>query len=402
VLLKQPNHLGGGDNTPHINLPMIIFHQLIFTCCLTLLSTQVGVSQKVFRIEIFCYDSAITKNLSVEYDNGKTTKACASSFLKGHLTISDSFYALKAMITISKIDNNQKYSNSYFISEKPAKFTYKSFDSSNNKLVLENFNAIDLGAAGENSLKQYTSKEESDVSEFFMKNGSKVGRNDSAAVVESNVKISAIIKKRLKFVEKNNSSYYSFYYFRKNLIGNLILSPDSLLNIYNNTFPSVYRNSFEGDEIVKFLKGRLLSSIKHSISPDFSTLDINGKKIDLKKFKGKYVLLSFWATWCSPCVAELPAIREIRKSTSDKKLEIISISYDTDKELFRKGIKNYEMNWVNIFYDEDISKKYGVSSLPMLFLIDDTGRVVYSRKTDETEYTKLAVLRKIINNANLK
>ena len=95
-------------------------------------------------------------------------------------------------------------------------------------------------------------------------------------------------------------------------------------------------------------------------------------------------------------------MREIRKKTSDTKLEIISISYDTDKELFVKGIKKYEMNWVNIFYDEDISKKFGVSSLPMLFLIDDKGRVVYSRKSDETSYTKLGVLRKIIDRANLQ
>ena len=375
---------------------------LIFCFSLFFLAAQSVFSQKIFRVNILCPDATISKNLIVEYDNGKTTKTIRQKFVNGHLTLTDTFYAFKAMITISKSDSNQRFSNSFFVNELPATFAYKSIDSSRKKLVFENTNALDLGDAGENELKKYTSKEELDVSEYFRKNGSKVAGNDSVAVAESNVKISAIINKRLEFVLLNNSSYFSFYYFRKNLIGNLILPPDSILKLYNTTFPKAFRKSFEGDEIVKFLNGRLLSAAKHSISPDFSTVDINGKKIELHKMRGKFVLISFWATWCSPCVAELPAMREIRNITSDTKLEIISISYDTDKELFLKGIKKYEMNWVNIFYDEDISKKFGVSSLPMLFLIDDKGRVVYSRKSDETSYTKLGVLRKIIDRANLQ
>ena len=115
-------------------------------------------SQKIFRLKILCPDATISKNLIVEYDNGKTTKTIRQKFVNGHLTLTDTFYAFKAMITISKSDSNQRFSNSFFVNELPATFAYKSIDSSRKKLVLENSNALDLGDAGENELKKYTSK----------------------------------------------------------------------------------------------------------------------------------------------------------------------------------------------------------------------------------------------------
>ncbi|MFN9999182.1 MAG: hypothetical protein ACK52X_06120, partial [bacterium] len=177
---------------------------LIFWFILVFLAAQSVFSQKIFRVNILCPDDNISKNLIVEYDNGKTTKTTRQKFVNGQLTITDTFYAFKAMITISRSDSNQRFSNSYFINELPATFAYRSIDSSRKKLVFENSNAIDLGDAGENELKKYTSKEELDVSEYFRKNGSKVAGNDSAAIAESNLKISAIINKRLEFVLLNN------------------------------------------------------------------------------------------------------------------------------------------------------------------------------------------------------
>jgi peroxiredoxin len=336
----------------------------------------------------------------VEYDNGRSVSNPIAIATNGHLAIIDTFYSRKAVIYIYMKDSSTNLSNGYFVDEAPAKFVFDSIDLPNKKPVFTTINANAISEMGEKQLKDFTAKEEADASLFFRENGNKLG-SDSMLSLEANKRILAVTNKRLAFIARNSNQYYSFWFFRKNIIGNLLLDADTLMNFYRKTFPGYFQKSDEGDQITTFLNGRLISSSHHSMAPDFTSRDIRDEKIILKNYRGKYVLLSFWATWCLPCVAELPAMREIRKSTTDQKLEMISISFDKDLQTLQQYLKTHEMNWVNIYYDEKMSKQYGVSSLPRLFLIDDQGRVVYDRKTDEKQYTSLSILKKIIEDAKL-
>jgi thiol-disulfide isomerase/thioredoxin len=167
---------------------------------------------------------------------------------------------------------------------------------------------------------------------------------------------------------------------------------DSLKKVFKSTFSIATQKSFEGNEIEKILNGRILA--KGNFAPKFITKDIKGNKVSLENLKSKNVLLVFWATWCGPCVAEIPQIKEIRKLNSVDKLEIISVSLDSDFSKYTAGLKKYQMDWTQIYGDNDLVNTYGVTGIPVVYLIDKSGKIIYSR--DEEKDNSLTVLTKLL------
>ena len=116
--------------------------------------------------------------------------------------------------------------------------------------------------------------------------------------------------------------------------------------------------------------------------------------ISLDNYKSKYILLTFWASWCGPCVEEMPTINLMREKYSTDKFEIISVTLDDDLTKFSEAAKKYNMNWKHIFGDKDLVKKYGVIGIPEIYLIDKTGKIIYKRE-EEKDY-KLEYLTKLL------
>ena len=117
---------------------------------------------------------------------------------------------------------------------------------------------------------------------------------------------------------------------------------------------------------------------------DIKFTDLNGKEVDLAQMKGKVVLVDFWATWCGPCIAELPNVLKAYEEYNDKGFEIIGISLDNakDEEKLKDFVKDRNMSWAHAFdgkgWGNSLAKKFGITSIPATFLIGKDGKVASS------------------------
>jgi len=134
-------------------------------------------------------------------------------------------------------------------------------------------------------------------------------------------------------------------------------------------------------------------------APEFNIVTIDGRKLNLNELKGKYVLLDFWATWCAPCMAEIPFIKEMRQKYPENKLAIIGISQDRDSQKMVDAVKRLDMNWLH-YYDVnyEFSKNYGVNNFPTLVLLDQQGTVIYESDLEKDDKETLPKALSIIVN----
>jgi peroxiredoxin len=115
------------------------------------------------------------------------------------------------------------------------------------------------------------------------------------------------------------------------------------------------------------------------LAPDFSTLTISGEEISLSDFRGKYVLLNFWGSWCQPCYTALPDLWEAYEEFSDDDFAIIGIALESSEETATTFIESYKIKWPNVVElvdsEQTIIKSYNVQGYPSYYLIDKEGKI---------------------------
>jgi len=111
--------------------------------------------------------------------------------------------------------------------------------------------------------------------------------------------------------------------------------------------------------------------------PDFDLKDIAGEPLSIAKYKGKVVLVDFWATWCPPCLAELPHVIAAYQKYHDKGFEVIGISLDREENTVKSFIADKGMPWVQTLDKEGaLLGKYGNMGIPATFLLDREGKII--------------------------
>jgi thiol-disulfide isomerase/thioredoxin len=122
---------------------------------------------------------------------------------------------------------------------------------------------------------------------------------------------------------------------------------------------------------------------------DLKFTALNGAEIDLAKMRGKVVLIDFWATWCGPCVQEVPNVVEAYEELHPKGFEIIGISLDENKAELEAFIKEKGMAWPQYFdgkgWRNEISSRFGIQSIPAMWLVDKKGMLVDTKARKELE-----------------
>jgi cytochrome c biogenesis protein CcmG/thiol:disulfide interchange protein DsbE len=112
-------------------------------------------------------------------------------------------------------------------------------------------------------------------------------------------------------------------------------------------------------------------------APEFVRSDLDGKRIDLASYRGKVVLVDFWATWCAPCLVEIPRLIEMQKRYGAQGFQVIGVSMDDGVEAVRRMPKRYAFDYPVVMGDARLGERYGgVLGLPVQFLVGRDGRIV--------------------------
>jgi thiol-disulfide isomerase/thioredoxin len=360
---------------------------------LALLISSFGYAQKHFNASIYINEDIDLKKIEIHVDNGKTEYYSREKINGNKFNIKGPYYGEYAQITIrypKEVSSNFLEQSTFFIKDKIAEIKLNRADSA--AAILDHYflvNAIDFKEEKE-KMSKYDFKEKQEIDAFIQKHGSAIF-NDTILTEKLFKLEKPIYDKDLEYILDNMDSYYAFSFFRRNFVKPGRISSDSILSILNN-FPDRFKNSHEGNFIRELVNGRLVVK-KDGLAPDFRTQDILGKTISLDDYKNKeYVLLNFWATWCGPCIEEMPVLKNINDEYSKKGLTFISIAYPSTYEAFEKDIKKHQMEWINIYNGLDLINSYGGNqAIPRVYLIDKTGKIIYDRKeaVDDTRLIKL-------------
>ena len=176
----------------------------------------------------------------------------------------------------------------------------------------------------------------------------------------------------LNYSDNIVSVFTAYYQFQ---IHNI--SQDTMSLIIDN-FSSYSKNSIYFDYL-KSLYEKITSIKEGVLAPNFTSKDIDGKQHSLYDFRGKYVYIDFWASWCAPCIEKFPEMKKIYNSRDKSKFEILGVSVDVSRDSWIKSIEKNKLNWINISNTkgwDEISDSYGVKAVPQNFLVDPNGTII--------------------------
>jgi peroxiredoxin len=196
------------------------------------------------------------------------------------------------------------------------------------------------------------------------------------------------------YISQHPTSYLSLVAL-KELAGN---DPDveKIAPVYKK-FPATLRSTNTGKELARLLYDTGPASIG-AMAPDFTQNDVHDQPVKLSNFRGKYVLLDFWASWCGPCRAENPNVVKAYQKYKDKNFTVLGVSLDQagKKEAWLAAIERDGLSWTHVsdlkFWNNEAAKLYGVRAIPQNFLIDPNGKIIAKNLRGEALEQKLAAL----------
>jgi len=177
------------------------------------------------------------------------------------------------------------------------------------------------------------------------------------------------------FIKANMTSFASLAAIQQ-------LTPDKYLS-YFISLDSALSKSYPNSQYVKLFSDKVQAMKRVAIgalAPEISLPDTTGKMVTLSSFKGKVVLIDFWASWCGPCKLALPNVVRIYNKYKDKGFTVLSVSLDKDKDSWMEAIDKFHLTWTQVsdlkYWNSKVVSLYDFNSIPFTVLVSADGKIV--------------------------
>ena len=260
-------------------------------------------------------------------------------------------------------------------------------------LMLENGKILVSGDYKKGTIAPSGTPANDAFTDMMVKSVELVGRYREAVGAKNEAAVDAIIKENSammeRYLEQNKGNVFGLYMLQKLSTA----KPSVEIIAYVDSLPQ----SLQQVPLAKRL--RVLAERKFKTEPqvegsdyvphyiDIAQPDIDGKEVSLKSVvenrKNRYVLLDFWASWCGPCMGEIPVLREAYKRYHNRGFEIYGVSLDSREESWKDAVKKQNMRWVNVSTLQEFKnpavEEYAVEAIPTNFLIDCSNGVIVAK-----------------------
>ncbi|HEY0271734.1 MAG TPA: TlpA family protein disulfide reductase, partial [Chitinophaga sp.] len=182
----------------------------------------------------------------------------------------------------------------------------------------------------------------------------------------------------MAFIGSHPGSWYSFVLLKERIIRAGDLTTEQADSLYNLLSPEL--KEYASVKALSALLDGSKAAVVGKVAPAFAEHDLQNNLVRLSDYKGKYVLIDFWASWCHPCRAENPNVTAAYHKYKDKGLNILSISLDARRDRWTEAVNHDKLEWTQVSnlqgFDDAVVTKYGVHSIPRNFLVGPEGKIV--------------------------
>lgn len=219
------------------------------------------------------------------------------------------------------------------------------------------------------------------------KNNDFLAELDKAVAIDSNPSPEAFRKAMLECIQSHKDCEYAAFlygcYFADQPLDQFVAEFE--------TFPEEVRSSALTANVRRDIEARRMTA-EGTEAPDFALKDRDGNEVVLSSFRGGYVVVDFWASWCGPCRRGVPGMKDIYAKYHEKGLEIIGVSVDTDRDSWIEAVDEDKTEWIHVIDEvsegsqtDQVASRYGVRAIPAYFLIDREGRFLGKFDHDQLE-----------------